>query len=647
MRTGCSGRVGGGSLLALLVARPARCRVCSRVAVRSPNCTHGRGAAAVGVRRFPMLRRLFLASMVLIGLSPSLATCQDCPVPVAFHRIPSYGAGVVLSGDYAYLAGGTGGLRIIDVSEPHNPVEIGTLDTPGQAMDVAVQGDYAYVADHYQGGLRVIAVSEPSAPWEVGSYDTPGHALGVAVLGPYAYVADYWEGLRVIDVSVPTAPTEVGFIDLPERTVDVVVRDLLAYVGTFAGLWVIDVSNPTAPSDIGFMGTSARASGLVLSGDYAYVAADDYYADTGGLYVVDISNPAEPTQVGYCPLPSPVWDVDVAGNYAYVAGTRSGLRLLDISDPAHPAEVGFSTRPQWAQGLCVADDYVYVTTHAESGLWVFTGLPFSGHCWRRIGFDEGPGNSCWSDEQESSWTDGNGDLHLKIRQVGDQWCQASIQTFRFAEVGQHTFQVSTNLNSSVGGSLPGPLDPDVVLEMSLHRSHHNAIDIQFSDAFPANDGSGTMLDHGVYTVRPAGTGPPCGPGESQCDFEPAMTDDLSTHMIDWSEATAHLTSWHGHCDPPGCLDVMHDWTYSGPNNLQRSLVGPRITLSLWICSDPAQCGNEPYNDHTVVTEQEVIVSAFGGSVHHDETIVFVDDFESADWSEWSDAEPGAGFLASR
>jgi hypothetical protein len=38
--------------------------------------------------------------------------------------------------------------------------------------------------------LRVIDVSNPSSPREVGFYDTPGWAYGVAVSGSYAYVAD-------------------------------------------------------------------------------------------------------------------------------------------------------------------------------------------------------------------------------------------------------------------------------------------------------------------------------------------------------------------------------------------------------------------------------------------------------------------------
>jgi hypothetical protein len=79
---------------------------------------------------------------------------------------------------------------------------------------VAVVGDYAYVAD-WTAGLRVISVSDPAHPVEVGYYDTPGYANGVAVIGDYAYVADVDAGLQmyqfygagVEESSKPQAPS--------------------------------------------------------------------------------------------------------------------------------------------------------------------------------------------------------------------------------------------------------------------------------------------------------------------------------------------------------------------------------------------------------------------------------------------------------
>jgi hypothetical protein len=148
---------------------------------------------------------------------------------------------------------------------------VGFFDTGDQAWDVAVSGDYAYVADGAT-GLRVINVSTPTNPQEVGFFDTAQAALGVAVSGNYAYVADYRDGLRVIDVSAPTNPQEVGFYDTGDAR-GVAVNGTFVYVADgWAGLRVFNVSTPTNPQEVGFFDTGGYAYDMALNGSYVYVA---------------------------------------------------------------------------------------------------------------------------------------------------------------------------------------------------------------------------------------------------------------------------------------------------------------------------------------------------------------------------------------
>ncbi|MBM3242700.1 hypothetical protein FJZ31_41095 [Candidatus Poribacteria bacterium] len=71
--------------------------------------------------------------------------------------------GVYISGSYAYLAGGGGGLRVIDVSSPENPEEVGFYDTPGVAEGVYVSGGLIYVENGGEGLyiLRYTGGGEP------------------------------------------------------------------------------------------------------------------------------------------------------------------------------------------------------------------------------------------------------------------------------------------------------------------------------------------------------------------------------------------------------------------------------------------------------------------------------------------------------
>jgi len=122
------------------------------------------------------------------------------PTEVGFCVTPSSAFGIAVAGNYAFVAAGVAGLRIIDVTNPTAPVEVGFYDTPDYAEGVALSGaDYAFVADGYA-GLHVINVTNSAAPQRVGYYNTPGYAQGVGAAGSYAYVADAYN-LGVYDWS--------------------------------------------------------------------------------------------------------------------------------------------------------------------------------------------------------------------------------------------------------------------------------------------------------------------------------------------------------------------------------------------------------------------------------------------------------------
>ena len=159
-----------------------------------------------------LVRCLFRGSIALAFILPAAAFAQDSLNVRRLGQLSysNYVTDVAVAGNYAYVACSYSGLRIVNVANPSVPVEVGFYQTPGQSYGVAVAGSYAYVADGTS-GLRIVNISNPAAPFEAGFYDTPGFALGVAVSGNYAYVADGGFGLRIVNIANPAAPFEVGF----------------------------------------------------------------------------------------------------------------------------------------------------------------------------------------------------------------------------------------------------------------------------------------------------------------------------------------------------------------------------------------------------------------------------------------------------
>ncbi len=281
---------------------------------------------------------------------------------------------VAVDGRYAYATENEWDysvLYVVDVSDPHTPVQVALYDPPDYALDVDTSAGYVYISN-MDSGLRVVDVSDPIHPTEVGFYDTPGQALGIAVTGRYAYVAD-GGAVRVIDAIDPTYPIEVGFYDTPGYAQNVALLGEYAYVADGeSGLCIVDVSDPAYPIEVGFYDTPGYARNVALSGEYAFVA------DSGsGLRVVSVADPTRPTEIGFYDTPGEARSVAISDGYAYVADSDSGLRVVDVTDPTNPFEVGFYNTPSAAVDVVVADGYVYVASR-YSGLRIYRA-----HSWKK------------------------------------------------------------------------------------------------------------------------------------------------------------------------------------------------------------------------------------------------------------------------
>jgi hypothetical protein len=235
---------------------------------------------------------------------------------------------VTVAGKYAYIAGADTGLRILDISNPAIPIEVGYLDTPSDARVVRLVGHYAYVADG-DNGLRIIDVSNKAAPIEIGFYDTPGNAEGVDVEGRFAYVADNNGGLRVIDIFDPSAPLEVGNFGISEAYImDIdVVRDfayIIAIQSSIARLIVLDIIDPSSPSEAGSYYFSGESYDLMVSGSFAYVSVPD------GVHIIDISTPTDPIESGVCKTAGESVNAWALGNYIYIADGDGGLAICQL-----------------------------------------------------------------------------------------------------------------------------------------------------------------------------------------------------------------------------------------------------------------------------------------------------------------------------
>ncbi|MBL9174294.1 MAG: hypothetical protein JNL10_12220, partial [Verrucomicrobiales bacterium] len=264
--------------------------------------------------------------------------------------------------DRAFVAGGTEGLFIVNVSDPARPQLIGQLNTAGFARDVAVVGTVAYVADS-ENGLVIADVSDPSNPVAVGRLDTDGMAEGVAISGSIACVADGISGLDFVDVSNPASPVRRSVQPSLGRAGKVSVAGTRAYVseGT-AGLQIYDFSNPALPVRLGGLDTPGFANSVRIVGTTAFVADG-----ASGIRIVDCTVPSAPVTQGVLATPGVAQDIQVSGNLAAVAAGESGLVLVNVANRAVPALAGTLATRGAAFGVFFRESTAFVAD-IHSGL---------------------------------------------------------------------------------------------------------------------------------------------------------------------------------------------------------------------------------------------------------------------------------------
>lgn len=240
------------------------------------------------------------------GLQIIDVTNSSIPLLKGVSAEPDQASGVYVRGSYAFVADGSNGLRIVNITDKDSPALLSTCDTSDARHVVVPTGDYAYVADGAE-GLTIVDISDLSDPVIAASIDTPGTALAVYIFGTYAFVADGNTGLQVISLDASNAAeyrTIVGSADTDGNAQAIYVLDNYAHIADgSSGFQTFDVSNPSLPEKI-YSNTDCDNDGL---------------NDEKGWFFNTKGNTKDIV-------------IDDAGEYLIVADGRGGLSIFRLTD---------------------------------------------------------------------------------------------------------------------------------------------------------------------------------------------------------------------------------------------------------------------------------------------------------------------------
>ncbi|TET16914.1 MAG: T9SS type A sorting domain-containing protein, partial [Candidatus Cloacimonadota bacterium] len=280
------------------------------------------------------------------------------PSKLSRYETPGYALDVFVSGSYAYVADWHECLRLIDISIPTNPIEVGFLKHYS-VRDVYVLGSYVFMA---AGSYFVIAdVSDPANPHELANYHSYGSITDVFARGVHAFVTQGnvdSSGVLVFDVSTPSNPQIIGFCAVSNYTESIHISASFSYVTGLFDFYVVDISNLSNPQLAG--SCYCVCNDVFVLASLAYVSGR-----SEGLQIIDVSSPSNPQPLGQYEIWNESFAIYVSPPLAYVACGTGGLRILDISEPLNPVETGYCEILWSASAIFVQDSFAFVCEEGE------------------------------------------------------------------------------------------------------------------------------------------------------------------------------------------------------------------------------------------------------------------------------------------
>lgn len=244
--------------------------------------------------------------------------------------------------DYLFVACGSSGIWIFDISDPESPVQIKNFLGDKWIGDIKVYTNllitYGSIRGYYESKLnfKIFDISDPLQPQllsEIYNYKPYWpHKLWNAdfeIQEDFLYIAHPDSGIFVIDIHDPSNPLPISLLYLPDSKQEVrdfsLYGDYLYLANRLNGLKILDISNPYNISILDSINNIVP---------YLVLAKDNYLylAQFSSSIIYDITNPVNPSYISEVSIGgNRIEIVDEINRYWYLC--KSTLtRLVNIED---------------------------------------------------------------------------------------------------------------------------------------------------------------------------------------------------------------------------------------------------------------------------------------------------------------------------
>jgi hypothetical protein len=253
------------------------------------------------------------------GLYRIDASDKAAPVVAQIHACDG-GVDLASKGQIVYAA--SWNFAIYDFTDPANPIQLRKFGIPGTRCEkLTVLGDYAYLACGTD-GLKIIDISTPATASVIRTVDTPGNAVDIRVSGNFAYIADEGQGLAIIDIALPASASLTKSFPITGSATSLEIAGDTVYLGNpGTPLTIVDVSDRASPRILKSLSDYVYIYSFSIIGDTLYVG-DVFYLKI--LDITDRSNPVlkKSINTGYF-----INDILAYPGYCYLANGQMGFTI--------------------------------------------------------------------------------------------------------------------------------------------------------------------------------------------------------------------------------------------------------------------------------------------------------------------------------
>lgn len=308
------------------------------------------------------------------------------------------GVDVVAQGNRAYAAAGTGGFRVIDVSDPKDTFVLGTFPLEAFAQSIRTSGDLAFVATD-RAGLRIHRIRE-GVPQTM-AFDPPAE---IPLSHPIVELTGTSSGRLPVGFRLVSGPatlvdrvltaTNVGTIIvraeqggdsqfLPvsaERTLTASLATQTLSWGTLTNrLLALNqpyplqvVANSGLPVSVRLIGGPAYVSeGKLVVTNRGTVAIAANQAGGSGYAPITVDQTFNLEGVAFSkigewpPYSRNAVDVAVAGQRAYLANAHGGMSVWNVAKPSAPKFLGAFDDLETSRAVTVSGNHAYLLGDSE------------------------------------------------------------------------------------------------------------------------------------------------------------------------------------------------------------------------------------------------------------------------------------------